>query len=266
MFRKITIVRLMDNNSLLNFNLRWSAKCQKKNQSKNNIELLRYAGVFSGNLARGLFSKDRASGYKTVMVPVNGSEWLVDISHVQYESLTKLIRSVLPDVSPSSSKQYWYFPKAYVECDLMDEMGRSSIANELDELEMSLYAHGVNQSRARYQQSIVSGFMLGNIGQRVRKSGLKIVGNSQLVSLFEDQISLSDWLVRPKASCIIVMGKEAGDQELYQLKETVLHMMETGQCDMVEVIQKASHDLYAASWFYKLYSEWKNYIFSKQAM
>jgi hypothetical protein len=84
--------------------------------------------------------------------------------------------------------------------------------------------------------------------------------------LFQDQISLQDWLKVPKANCIVVMGKESGDQELYQIKETVLHMMENGQCDLVEVIQKSSHDIYAASWFYKLYSEWKDYIFSKQAM
>lgn len=263
MFRKITIVRLVDNNSLLNFNLRWPAKTPKRLELKSNIDILRYAGVLKGNLARGLLEQDKQSGFKAVIVPMHGSEWLADISEVQYVSLTTLIQSVFPNVSASSSKQYWYLPQAYIEHDLFKG---TMVSAELEALELSLYAHGVNQSRTKYQQPKITGFMLGKVGQRVRKRSVNLVGGSQLVSLFQKQISLNEWLAKPRTNCILVMGKESGDQELYQVKETLLHMMETAQCDLVEVIQKSSHDVYAASWFYKLYSDWKDYIFSKQAI
>lgn len=263
MFRKITIIRLLDNNSLLNFSLRWPAKCQKKVQSKDDIELLRYAGVLKGNLASALLDGDQEAGYKTIMVPVNGSDWLTDITDVQYESLTKMIKELFPNVSSSPSKQCWYLPQPYVEHDLV---GQDVEIKELNELEVSLYAHGVNQSRGKYQQKKITGFRLGAIGEKARQRRLRLVGGSNLISLFYNQVTLQEWLEKPYVNCMLVMGKESGDQELYRVKETVLHMMETGQCDMVEVIQKNSHDVYAASWFYKLYSEWKDYIFSKQAI
>ena len=108
--------------------------------------------------------------------------------------------------------------------------------------------------------------MLGKVGPKVWQKSMKIVGNSKMISLMHNQIPLVDWLEKPQTGCCIILGKEVGDQELYQVKATVLHMMESSECDMVEVIQPSLHIVYSASWFYNIYSQWKHYLFSKQAM
>jgi hypothetical protein len=265
----------MDNNPLLNFNLEWPAKIRKKIEKKGNIALLEYANIIKDDFSKSIMDSDSLSGYGTVMVPIGHDgnsavcEWITDISEVQYESLTKMVQSVFKDIEISPSKQCWYWKKYWVQSDLSDDYkidASIGIAKELQELEMMLYAHPVNQSRSKYQQSKISGFMLGKIGSKRWTKKYKIVGDSALIGMMKEQTSLQAWLEEPFVNCVLVVGSEAGDQDWFRIKETVLHLMESRHCDLVEVIQSSSHDIYSASWFYKVYSQWKDYLFSKQAI
>lgn len=258
MFRKISIVRLVENDPLFTFSLDWPSRLSHQVKVKGNIDLLRYANIISGNLA-GLLA-DQKKG--TLLVPIHQSQdkshWVADLSKKQYEVLTKAIQDMFPEVVSCPSNQCWYWDKIHTLNDLQDRYGidtQLEIAKSLQELEMMLYAHPVNQSRKKYKQANITGIMLGNIEKsgRIKR---KIVGDSELLSLF-GQKSLDDWLESPSVNCSLVLGKETGDYRWQNLKEILMLMMENGKLDLVEVISSTRHDIYSGSWFYNLYTKFR---------
>ena len=257
MFRKVSIVCLEERDSLLDFSLEWPAKISQSLSLDGNIALLKYAQVVEGSVAQ-LLAKDVKG---TLLIPIHQKQqalcqWIHDINAKEFEQLTKMIQSVFPDVRECHGK-YWYWDKVFEINDLQDHYiidTSLSIAKELQELEMMLYANSVNQDRKDYQKKEITGFMLGKIGSQ--GSIGKVVGNSKLMSMLGDQEDIDKWLLKPYSGCSIVLGKEMGDGVWHQIQETLMLMMEKRQLELVEVIQSNRHTIYSASWFYKLYSRY----------
>ena len=274
MFRKVTVIRLIENNSLLSFDLDWPARIKQKLDGMGNIDMLRYSGLLTGSFSKVVTSSDNISGCQTLLMPIHhaiqnrSTRWVTDISEKQYLILTDMIQSVC-DVIKSPSLRCWYVKSKWTDNDLSDQYKidiESARAKLLQELEMMLYASPVNQERDKHRQLSITGLMTGNIENKGCLYTKNIIGDGGFVKMLNCTQSLQSWLETPKSQKILILGNEAGDQELYRVKETLMFMMEHGMCDVVEVIQSNSHDIYSASRFYNAYSKWRHYLFSKQTI
>ena len=125
MFRKVSIVRLVESQSLLDFSLDWPKKVSRELAFSGNIDLLRYAAVIKGNISSLLSENNKA--VKTVIIPIhyiNGHQnikWISDLSHAQYRRLTESLQSVMPKILTSDYKQCWYLKNKATEIDLSDQ-------------------------------------------------------------------------------------------------------------------------------------------------
>lgn len=273
MFRWITIVRLHGCDDLLNYDFPWPARGFQDISASGSFELLQYAGILPlGNLSRCLVSEEPDA--KSVILPVhyhygmNGAmtEVLTDIREQDFKKITPVLQESFPRAKESKSRQFWVLPNVLSDNDITDEMVvLKHYGNQLQEFEMMMYAHPVNQYRRACQQLPISSLMIGGIEKGLYKKQ-SVVSDNGLVSLFCHQTPLGKWLENPTVNCHIVLGQETGDSMLYPLKETVIRLLENRLCDMVFVLQPGREDLYSGRWIHDLYYRFKGYKRLKQAM
>lgn len=268
MFRKITIVKLNGSDRHLDYQLAWPARTSGKIEALDDLALMRHAGVLTGSLAGLLQQRSTQKNVKTAMVPIHYDvnqkhfEIITDLSQTDIQGLSDLLKK---EIGALEEKGIWYHQDQLVEKDFGEISidGALPFAKKLQEIEMLLYSHPINQERKRFKKLVVSAMMLGHIHGvgKMRKT----FSDSGFLSLL-GAMPLHNWLSDPESGCYIVLGKETGDQDLYRVKQTAMQMLEVGGCDIVTIFQPGYYDVYSSSWFYDLYYKYQRYFRSKQAI
>lgn len=270
MFRWITIVRLSGCDNLLSYELPWPERASKNLEQMEDFALLRYANVFpKKNLACCLATGMDNVG--SVLLPAHchltgREEILTDLRDKDYAAVTAMLQALLPSVREDESKRFWVTPEALVDKDLGEKNTvAKAYIKKMQEFEMMMYAHPVNQYRRRSQQLPISKLMMGKVDNKPSKPS-SVISDETMLSLFCQQQPLSAWLEEPTWNCKIVLGRNTGDRALYPLKETLLQMLENQLCDLVFVVQPGREDVYSSRWVHGLYCQLNGYKRLKQAI
>lgn len=274
MFKQITIVVLTDAHPLLDYTLAWPQKVSMIGQYQSNTELLSHAGILShkDSYIDLLCKADKPSQSQLVVVPLHfratsqgyQDELLTDISESEYYALTELIREVYPELVQSLGGTHWYLPANVMPASMLSENGIAK-SQQAQEIEMLLYQNQINRDREARQKRPVSS--LAFMQRKNHSTSNKIcASDSTLMKVINDCVPVQHWLDKSSCANYIVLGEEAGDMQLEQIKAKLLRMLETGACSRVRVITHKGETFYCGSIMSVWYTKLIRYAFSKQAM
>lgn len=263
MFRKITVVRLSGSDPLLDYTLPWPSKNHQPIDARGDISLLQHANVLpKGNFSQYLMDKDNAQGFSTIILPIHyqvsgqQSEIIADLNKKEYDDLSLLLSAVLT-IKKSNGVYYWYAKEQLVDHDLKDQYQintDSKQAKLLQEIEMMLYAHPVNQKRSQHQQATISGVSLGSVVGSYRVQHPVIVSDAAIANLFSVPTPLFQWIKSPKTGVTLIIGRETGDREWYPVQKVLTHLLDKGVCNVLEIIEPFKKTTYTTSRFYNVYT------------